>query len=212
MEIKRAEHRFELKEASDDGAFTGYAAVYGNVDNGLDIIEAGAFDEMKLTKSGELRIAVHHDMRRFIGSAKPSSDAKGLHVSGKVDMSIPYARDAFSLMRSGVYDAMSVGYQVKKARWEERDGYDIRVIESAILFEASVLPFGMNDEARIIDVKSDKRLFESTLRERMGLSQKEAKHLTSLYFANREDSDKDTETVTELKNAEAFLDNFLKGI
>ncbi|WP_437179186.1 hypothetical protein [Pseudomonas oryzihabitans] len=58
----------------------------------------------------------------------------------------------------------------------------MRIIKQAELWEASVVPFGMNPAAQITSVKSDIRLFESALRERMGLSQKEAAAVASLGY------------------------------
>lgn len=211
MEIKYLQAKLELKQSDDKGTFEGYAAVYGNIDNGNDIIEPHAFDEIKTTKNGDVRLAVNHDLTKFIGTAKAVSDSTGIKINGLIHTAIEYARDAYELMRIGVYDALSVGYVVKEADYEMREGVDVRVIKSAQLWEISVVPFGMNERAKIIDVKSDKRLFEASLRERMGLSQKEAKIVTKLFFSNRDGSEDNAEMV-ELKRAEAFLDEFLKKV
>lgn len=212
QQIERKSAQLELKAAGDNGTFEGYAAVYGNIDHGDDIIEVGAFDEFQLTSKGEMRLALHHNMTRFIGAGVVESDTHGLHIKGRVNLGVSYAKDAYELMRDGVYDAMSVGYYTKAARYEERDGRVIRIITSASLWEVSVLPFGMNPEAKILDVKSDKRLFENTLRDSMGLSQREAKHLTALYFAHREGDDEATAKMEEIKAADAWMDNFLKEV
>ena len=39
----------EIKEARSDGTFTGYAAVFNNVDLGRDVILPGAFKSVKTT-------------------------------------------------------------------------------------------------------------------------------------------------------------------
>ncbi|MNN74703.1 hypothetical protein D3C81_1909300 [compost metagenome] len=64
------------------------------------------------------------------------------------------------------------------------------------------MPFGMNPEAHVLTVKSDIRLFENALRERMGLSQKEAAAVASLgYPALRRDGGSEaTVIVDELKD------------
>ena len=41
---------FEIKEADDAGKFSGYAAVFDNVDLGNDVIEKGAFKKFKYTR------------------------------------------------------------------------------------------------------------------------------------------------------------------
>ena len=77
----------------------------------------------------------------------------------------------------------------------------MRLIKEAELWEASFVPFGMNPEAHVLSVKSDIRLFEKALRERMGLSQKEAAAVASLgYTALRRDGGSEaTAIVDELK-------------
>lgn len=210
MQMNKMVVPFELKAFNEGGSFEGYAAVYGNVDHGNDIIVEGAFKTIRTTrKGGKVRVTLYHDLQRIIGLADVSSDERGLLVKGDIFQSVGYAKDAYELMRSGALDSMSVGFRTIESAWEDRDGEDIRIIKEAELFEVAVVAFGMNPEADIIDVKSDVRLFESQLRERMGLSQKEATAVASIYFANRDGSSKDTETV-DLKGAHLILDKFLE--
>lgn len=203
---------FELKELTDDGKFSGYAAVYGNVDNGNDIIVEGAFKEIRKTrKGGKVRVTAYHDLQRIIGLADVTSDSKGLLVEGVIFQDVSYAKDAHRLMKTGALDSMSVGFRTIESAWEERDGEDIRIIKAAELFEVAVVPFGMNPEADIIDVKSDIRLFETQLRERMGLSQKDAAAVASIYRTHRDGGEADTETV-DLKGADEILTKFMEKI
>src|SRR5690606_38639447 len=120
---------------------------------------------------------------------------------GQINLKVSYARDAYELMKEGTLDSMSIGYNTLSATYEERAGQEVRIIREAELWEASVVPFGMNPEAQITSVKSDIRLFENALRERMGLSQKEAAAVASLgYPAIHRDGEKAaTATVEELK-------------
>lgn len=96
---------------------------------------------------------------------------------------------------------------------ETRDGRRVRVIKKAELWEASVVPFGMNPEAQVMSVKSDVRTFESALRERMGLSQKEAAAVASLGFPaiHRDGGIGDTETVQQLKQLGTTIESIFKG-
>lgn len=209
MEIKRLQAPLELKEATDAGYFEGYAAVYGNIDSGNDVIESGAFKKMKLTRDGKMRVLAYHDTRRIVGLSDVESDSKGLLVKGNINLNIPYARDVYELMKSGAIDSMSIGYSTIEADFKEKDGDYIRIIKEAELWEVSVLPFGMNEEAGIIDVKTDKRMFEAALRERMGLSQKEAKHVTQVYFSGRDGHEEGTEMALDLKGINNLLDKYL---
>lgn len=199
--LAKLECPFEVKAVGDDGSFEGYASVFNNVDLGLDIIQPGAFTTVKTTRAGRLKLALFHDLTRLVGSAEYSQDDHGLHLKGQINLKVSYARDAYELMKDGTLDSMSIGYSTLRASYEERDGREVRIIKQAELWEASIVPFGMNPEAQITSVKSDIRLFESALRERMGLSQKEAAAVASLGYPalNRDGSKAATATVEELK-------------
>lgn len=199
--LTKLECPFEVKAAGDDGQFEGYASVFNNVDLGGDVILPGAFVKVKTTRSGRLKLALFHDLTRLIGTAEYSQDDHGLHVKGQINLKVSYARDAYELMKDGSLDSMSIGFNTLEDSYEKRDGRDVRVIKKAELWEASVVPFGMNEEAEVISVKSSVRQFEKGLRERMGLSQKEAAAVASLGFPaiHRDGADADTATVEELK-------------
>jgi len=192
---------FELKAVDDAGNFEGYAAVFNNVDLGDDVIIPGAFTKVKTTRSGKLKLALYHDLTRLVGLADFTQDDHGLLVKGKVNQAVSYAKDAYELMKAGILDSMSIGFNTIKADFEERAGRTIRVIKEAELWEASFVPFGMNPAAQVLTVKSDIRLFENALRDRMGLSQKEAAAVASLgYPALRRDGGSEaTAIVEELK-------------
>ncbi|RBL69809.1 HK97 family phage prohead protease [Pseudomonas sp. MWU13-2625] len=200
---------FELKAVDDAGNFEGYAAVFNNVDLGDDVILPGAFTKVKTTRSGKLKLALYHDLTRLVGLADFTQDDHGLLVKGKVNQAVSYAKDAYELMKAGILDSMSIGFNTIKADFEERAGRTIRVIKEAELWEASFVPFGMNPAAQVLTVKSDIRLFENALRDRMGLSQKEAAAVASLgYPALRRDGGSEaTAIVEELKDISTIFAN-----
>lgn len=199
--LTKLECPFEIKAVDEAGNFEGYASVFNNIDLGDDIILPGAFIKVKTTRTGQLKLALFHDLTRLIGAADFKQDDHGLFLKGRVNLKVSYARDAYELMKDGTLDSMSIGFNTITSAWEEREGRSIRVIKEAELWEASVVPFGMNPEAQVMSVKSDIRHFESALRERMGLSQKEAAAVASLgYPALHRDGDKAaTEIVDGLK-------------
>ncbi|PPA02417.1 HK97 family phage prohead protease [Pseudomonas sp. MWU12-2312b] len=192
----------ELKAVDDDGNFEGYAAVFNNVDLGDDVILPGALTRLKATRGGKLKLALYHDLTRLVGAADYTQDDHGLFLKGRVNLAVSYARDAYELMKAEILDSMSIGFNTIKADFEDRAGRRVRIIKEAELWEASFVPFGMNPEAQILTVKSDIRLFENALRERMGLSQKEAATVASLgYPALRRDGGSEaTVIVDELKD------------
>lgn len=200
--MSKIEVPFELKSVDETGNFEGYAAVFNNVDLGDDVILPGAFTKVKTTRGGKLKLALYHDLTRLVGLADYTQDDHGLLLKGRVNLAVSYARDAYELMKAEILDSMSIGFNTIKADFEERAGRRIRVIKEAELWEASFVPFGMNPEATILTVKSDIRIFENALRERMGLSQKEAAAVASLgYPALRRDGGSEaTAIVEELKD------------
>lgn len=199
----------EIKEARSDGTFTGYAAVFNNVDLGRDVILPGAFKSVKTTSDGKVRIALYHDLHRLIGKADFKQDDHGLWVSGQLNLGVSYAKDAYALMQSGELDGLSVGFDIPDGgvTYEDRDGFYVRLIKEAVLWEFSVVPFGMNPLALVENVKSI-RDFEAQLRG-LGYSQREAKALASGGFKSlgHRDDDLDSETLAdELKNLTQAFD------
>lgn len=179
--MERINCPLELKAADTDGTFTGYAAVFGNIDLGYDVIEQGAFKKAKTTRDGMLRIAIGHNLGQLAGKAKFEQDERGLRVEGKLSLGVSYVRDQYQLMKDGVLDGLSVGFNILRGGYdyEERSGKNVRVIKAAELWEFSIVPFGMNPEALVDSVKAATvRDFEAQLRS-LGYSQMEAKALAS---------------------------------
>ncbi len=210
--MSKLEVPFELKAVDDAGNFEGYAAVFNNVDLGDDVILPGAFTRVKTTRGGKLKLALYHDLTRLVGAADYTQDDHGLLLKGRVNLAVSYARDAYELMKAEILDSMSIGFNTIKSDFEERAGRRVRIIKEAELWEASFVPFGMNPAAQVLTVKSDIRLFENALRERMGLSQKEAAAVASLgYPALRRDGGSEaTAIVEELKTLSSTFDHFFK--
>ncbi|VEF08397.1 HK97 family phage prohead protease [Pseudomonas fluorescens] len=203
---------FELKAVDDAGNFEGYAAVFNNIDLGDDVILPGAFTRVKTTRGGKLKLALYHDLTRLVGAADYTQDDYGLLLKGRVNLAVSYARDAYELMKAEILDSMSIGFNTIKADFEERAGRRVRIIKEAELWEGSFVPFGMNPAAQVLTVKSDIRLFENALRERMGLSQKEAAAVASLgYPALRRDGGSEATAIVEgLKTLSSTFDQFFK--
>lgn len=199
--MERYNAPFEIKSAEKDGTFSGYAAVFGNVDLGRDVIVPGAFKSAKTTSDGKLRIAIGHRMDMLAGKSSFKQDDHGLYVEGKLSLGVSYVRDAYELMKDGVLNGLSVGFNILKdgSSWEDRDDEYVRVIKAAELWEFSIVPFGMNPEALVDSVKAASiRDFESQLRG-LGYSQTEAKALASGGFKSlgHRDGGQDSETLAD---------------
>ena len=199
----------EIKSTKEDGSFTGYAAVFNNMDLGRDVILPGAFKSVTTTSDGQVRIAMNHNLHQLAGKAKFEQDERGLRVEGQLTLGVSYVRDAYELMKAGVLDGLSVGFDIPYggSSYEDRDGDCVRIIKEAVLWEFSLVPFGMNPEALIENVKTI-RDFEAQLRG-LGYSQREAKALASGGFKSLgyRDGAPDSETLAdELKNLTQAFD------
>ena len=169
---------FELKaEPDDEGVFEGYASTFGNVDQGMDVMERGAFRK-SLASGRKVKLLWQHDTSKVIGvPMELREDERGLYIKGRLLKDIAQAREAMALMRAGAIDSMSIGYRTIKAIPEA--GGRVRKLIEVDLFEASLITFPMNEMARITDVKSirTEREFEAFLRD-AGYSRREAAALT----------------------------------
>ena len=147
---------FELK-ATEGRSFSGYGSVFGNVDQGGDIVLKGAFDgALKSFKDGgrKPKMLWQHDPNQPIGVWKSMSvDEKGLKLEGEL-LDIGKGQEAYALMKAGALDGLSIGY--KTLDYETRkteDGDRVRELKELELWEVSVVTFPMNADATVTDVK-----------------------------------------------------------
>jgi len=164
------------REPDQDGVFEGYASVFGIVDQGMDVVERGAF--RKSLGSRRVKMLWQHDMAQPIGVwDEITEDERGLFVRGRLLKEVDKGREAMALLRAGAIDSMSIGYRTMEAI-PEGDGR-VRKLTEIDLFEISLVTFPMLPDAKITAVKaiSNERDFEKFLRD-AGYSRKEAVALT----------------------------------
>ena len=195
--IERKEAAFELKKEPDqDGAFEGYASVFGIVDQGMDVVERGAFGK-SIGSGRKVKMLWQHDQHKVIGVwDEVKEDERGLFVSGRLLKGVAQAEEAMVLMRNGAIDSMSIGYRTIEAIPE--GGGRIRKLMEVELHEISLVTFPMLPDAKVTAMKSvtTEREFEAFLRD-AGYSRKEAtaialhgfKGLTGLRDAGSDDGD-----------------------
>jgi HK97 family phage prohead protease len=172
--------KIEYKEIGDAGTFTGYAAMFGNIDLGGDILERGAFKEFDRRSNGKIVILSQHNMRDPIGVADVEQDDRGLKFEGRLVLATPSGRRDHELMKAGVLDQMSMGYSILPGGAETlKSGF--RQLKAIKLHEISPVTFAMNPQARIDGVKSldTIRAYEAFLRDEGGFSHAQAKALAS---------------------------------
>ena len=172
-----------------DGSFSGYASVFGVVDQGNDMVVQGAFaSSLKNRKTNAVRMLFQHDPDEPIGCWKKIvEDEKGLYVKGKITRGVRRSEEVLELMRAGALDGLSIGFKTKRAR--VNPATKIRTILAADLWEISIVTFPLLEEARVETVKSSHmtglpsaREFERWLTRDAGLSRREAKKIISNGF------------------------------
>ena len=179
--MNKYECPLEIKELSDDGSFSGYGSVFGNVDYYGDVVEAGAFTKTLAAKMPAM--LWQHDSAEPIGVwTKIAEDEKGLYMEGRLlTGKVSRASEAHELLKAGAVKGLSIGYMPKAWEWSKDDSGDsIRHLKEIDLWEVSLVTFPANEAAVVTSVKSLESIrdIEETLRE-AGFSRSEAKSLIS---------------------------------
>ena len=133
----------ELRAEGDGRTFTGYAAVFGQPSLPLpftEIVNPGAF-KRSLQSRNRMMLLWNHDTSNPLASTRNGSlqmveDARGLKVTATLP-DTTLGRDIAELVRTGVVDAMSFGFSVRKDSWSQ-DG-NTRYLEDVSLYEVSLV-------------------------------------------------------------------------
>jgi hypothetical protein len=143
----------DVKSITDEGQFSGYAAVFNNEDLGRDIILPGAF-----AKSLQRRPAAKVKMLRGHDSSEPvgiwldlAEDQKGLKAKGRLILETQKGRETHALMKAAALDGMSIGYRTLKDRFDRAKG--VRYLEELDVPEISIVTFPMNPRATVATIK-----------------------------------------------------------
>lgn len=141
---------FEIKADSEKRTFEGYASTWKK-DLVNDQITQGAFKKTIAERFGKNQIKIlwqHYDP---IGlPSHMEEDSKGLYVVGKISKTA-LGDDALTLMKDGVIDSMSIGYDVVRDSLSE-DGAT-RFLHELKLYEFSPVTFPANPDTQITGVK-----------------------------------------------------------
>lgn len=198
----------ELKFATDkSGVFSGYGAIFGNVDQGGDLIQKGAFkDTLRAWEDkGKLPPMLLQHGGGFLGGADDmlpigkwtsmEENAKGLKVEGELfAINTDRGQYIYEGLKANALDGLSIGYRAKEFVLGTKPGEPRRTLKSVDLVELSVVTFPMNDKARVGAVKAGDiktiRDFEDWLRE-AGFSNAQAKAIASRGFKASEPRDED---------------------
>jgi uncharacterized protein len=143
--------KFELKDISESGSFSGYASTFGNEDLGGDIVASGAFTKT-IKENPEVPILWQHS--ELIGvNRKMVEDKRGLYVEGELNLDVQRGKEAYSLAKQKAVKGLSIGFDAIQIDYSRKtDG--IRILKEVKLYEYSLTPFPMNERAGISSVKS----------------------------------------------------------
>lgn len=184
MNLKRATIEFDGKAVRDDGTFTGYASKFGVIDSYRDIVAPGAFkSSLEARPAHRVKMLWQHDASQPIGVWDTmGEDKQGLVATGRLALDTVKGREAYSLMKMGAVDGLSIGFITKTEEMDRQSG--IRTLKSVNLMEVSLVTFPANAEATITNVKGSdmtEREFERALRD-AGFSVSEAKTIVAHGF------------------------------
>jgi hypothetical protein len=164
-EIKALPVEFNAKSVRNDGSFEGYASTFNNVDNGYDVVMPGAFTKsLQSRPASRVKMLWQHDVTQPIGVWNHvAEDSKGLFVKGRVLREVQKGAEAYALMKEGVIDSMSIGYQTLESDYTTSG---IRQLKELGLMEVSLVTFPMNDQATVTAMKElNPRELEKALRD-----------------------------------------------
>lgn len=150
--MEKKSHKLSFKNLSDDGYFEGYASVFNIVDHQKELVLPGAFHK-SLRDGQQLKMLWQHDMQMPIGIWESVyEDNYGLYVKGRLLMDLPKGREAYTLLKGGVIDGLSIGFIPVKSHFDEAK--QSRLISEIDLMEISLVTFAANPKARVTCVKN----------------------------------------------------------
>lgn len=216
--MTRKSFNLEIKAVQEDGFFSGYGAVFGNIDWYNDVILPGAFTGSiaKWRAKNKMPPVLwnHNDSEPIGVYTNIYEDEKGLYVEGKLLIDdVPRAKSTHALLKAGAIDGLSIGYSTKKAN-QQTNG--VRELVEVDLSEISIVTQPANERSLITSVKSkldDGELptlpeFEKFLRE-SGFSKNQATAIASKGLRSLL-----SESEEEIKEAKSISNalNILQGV
>jgi HK97 family phage prohead protease len=136
---------------SEGHVISGYASLFGQTDQGGDVVQQGAYAASlaRLKAAGRsVKMLWQHDPAQPIGLwDEVREDARGLWVSGRIITAVDRGREAAALLGAGAIDGLSIGYRTQKST---RSDSGARILTQIELWEVSLVTFPMLLEARVL--------------------------------------------------------------
>ena len=135
---------------TDGSVIEGYASLFGKLDQGGDVVEAGAYTASlgRLAKAKRsVKMLWQHDPAQPIGVwDEVREDERGLYVKGRILADVARGREAVALIEAGAIDGLSIGYKTLRA---QKNGKGQRLLSELELWEVSLVTFPMLPDARV---------------------------------------------------------------
>jgi len=204
--------RMEVKFATDAaaaGTFSGYGAIFGNLDFNGDVILKWAFKEtLKIWRQNKSLPPMLVQHGGFGGMDEiavgkwtaMAEDDTGLAVEGKlINLDTERGRTIYGAMKENVLDGLSIGFRAVDFALGSKPDAPRRTLKKIDLVEVSIVQMPGNGLARIRDVKSAARIktireFEERLRDEFDFSHAQAKAIATHGFRAMEPRDEATAT------------------
>lgn len=147
---------FEVRFAAegDEGTFTGYAVIFGELNGHGEIVKRGAFRRSlqehaaRGTKPG---LFWSHNPQEPIGTwAEIVEDERGLKVTGKLVLGTTRGREAHELIRAGAINGLSIGFRARNSTRQN----GARILTDIDLVEISPVTLPSAGNARITNFRS----------------------------------------------------------
>ena len=163
------EHKFarfgSVTPVEEGLEISGYASLFGAVDQGGDVVEPGAYAASlaAVAKAGRsVKMLWQHDPAQPIGVwDEVREDGRGLWVKGRILSTVAKGREAAALIEAGAIDGLSIGYRTVKAGKTTKGQ---RLLSELELWEVSLVTFPMLPSARV-GAKGEFRAVGHVLRE-----------------------------------------------
>ena len=131
----------------------GYGSYFDNKDADDDVIMRGAYQKTIKENGERVKYLYQHNMMQPIGKMNELyEDEKGLVFVAEVPKT-QLGKDVIELMKAGVITENSVG--ILPIQKEDRGDY--RELKEVKLFEVSAVTLAANDQAKILEVKANKK-------------------------------------------------------
>lgn len=196
MAVSRLEAKFDSPDDNDGKmTFSGYGAVFGNVDSYGDVIAPGAFAKSlasHYSEGSQPLMFLNHDAFGSLPIGRwteLSEDGHGLKVTGEL-LDTQMGRDTYTALKAGAINGLSIGFRPVEFSTRSRPEEPRRTLKAVDLVEVSVVTLPANQKARVQAVKStgdnmSVRDLEQLLRE-CGLSKSESIAVASQFESKLE--------------------------